>query len=259
MAMDKIKLNWYLQIRNLAKTDAQVASLVEQLKKAETDEQKELAKQQAQAYIQEVQTSDSSSEDTVIPAPDTVVAEETGKDSGELCPETSDEGNSQDRTGSESEGIQEEPKEEKTLTDLSQPAFTPRLAKYGITREEELFLHGVFVRKMTRDEKLALRRSIYQKKTQGAAKIQAEFKAKRLAQKERDLNDPEKQRFHQERKLVSAIVDALEQHKNLGWIFSNIEGLTIDVFREFIKKPAIANAFNAVNREFLANFHKKYD
>ena len=147
---------------------------------------------------------------------------------------------------------------EKALTDLSQLAFTPRLAKFGITREEELFLHGVYVRKMTRDEKILMRRSIYKKKSLGAAKIQAEYKAKRLAQKERDANDPEKQKYHQERKYISAIVEALEQHKNLGWIFINIEGLTIDMFREFIKKPGNVNAFNQANPNFLTNFYKKY-
>ena len=250
-------LNWYLAIRNLAKTDATAAELLEQLKKAETDDQKELAKQNAQTYLQEIQTNSESSQDTTIPSPDTVAPEETGTDSGELCPETSNEGNPEDGSRSESESTQEE-NPEKIKTDLSQPAFTPRLAKFGITREEELFLKGVFVRKMTREEKILMRRSIYQKKTLGNAKIQAEFKAKRIEQKLKDRNDPEKQKFHQERKYVAAVVNALEQHKNLGWIFSNIEGLTPDIFRELIKKPGNVNAFNQANPKFITNFKKKH-
>lgn len=255
-------LNWYMSLRQLAKTDATAAELLEQLKKAETDDQKELAKQNAQTYLQEIQTNSESSEDTIVSQTDTVATEETGTDSGELCPETSDEGNPEDRSTSESESTPEEDTQkencEEIKTDLSQPAFAPRLAKFGITREEELFLKGVFVRKMTREEKILMRRSIYQKKTLGNAKIQAEFKAKRIEQKQKDLNDPEKQRFHQERKYVAAVVNALEQHKNLGWIFSNIEGLTPDIFRELIKKPGNVNAFNQANPKFIINFKKKY-
>ncbi len=253
-------LNWYLTIRNLAKTDATAAELLEQLKKAETDDQKELAKQNAQEYLQknEQSESDKSSEDTTVSETDSMVAEQDEQDNSKLCSETCDGGDREDRTTSESESPQEESKDDKKIMDLSQPAFTPRLAKYGINREEELFLKGVFVRKMTRDEKILMRRAIYQKKTQATAKIQAEFKAKRIAQKQKEANDPEVQKFHQERKYVSAIVDALEQHKNLGFIFSQIEGLTLDIFRELIKKPGNVNAFNKANPNFITNFHKKY-
>lgn len=251
-------LNWYLSLRNLSKTDATAAALMEQLKTAGTDDEKETAKANAQAYIQKIQTSNSGSENTVISETNPVVAEETGTDSGELRAETSDEGNTQTGIASKNNSTQEESKEKSLMLDLSQPAFTPRLAKYGITREEELFLNGVFVRKMDRNEKILMRRSIYQKKTQVAAKIQAEYKAKRIAQKEKDAHDPEKIRFHQERKYISAIVNALEEHKNLGWVFSNIEGLTLDVFRDLMKKPGNVNAINAANPNFLANFRKKY-
>lgn len=248
-------LNWYLQIRNLASSDAKAAELLEQLKTAESDNEKESAKQNAQEYLQSLQ--DNSSTDTTVPETSPVVAEEVGTDNIQLCDETCDGGNPEDRSTSESESTQEKSIEE-IKTDLSQPAFTPRLAKFGITREEELFLKGVFVRKMSREEKILMRRSIYQKKTLGNAKIQAEFKAKRIIQKQKDLNDPEKQKFHQERKYVAAIVNALEQHKNLGWIFSQIEGLTPDIFRELIKKPGNVNAFRQANSAFLDNFKKKY-
>lgn len=253
--------NWYITLRSLAKTDPHAAELLEQLKNAGTDDEKENAKQTAQEYLQGLQETENnnseSCEDTALPETDNVVTEENGTDNRELCPETSNEGNPEDRSGSESESSQEESTEE-IKTDLSQPAFTPRLAKYGINREEELFLKGVFVRKMTREEKILMRRSIYKKKTLGNAKIQAEFKARRVEQKLKDANDPEKQKFHQERKYVAAIVTALEQHKNVGWIFTNIEGLTIDVFQELIKKPGNVNAFKQANPNFLENFKKKY-
>lgn len=245
-------LNWYLTLRNLAKTDATAAALMEQLKTAGTDDEKETAKANAQAYIQKIQSNESDShptpEENVVVETNPVVAEQDRPDVHESDAETDTE----DRSASE------EAQEKKIMLDLSQPAFTPRLAKYGITREEELFLNGVFVRKMDRNEKILMRRSIYQKKTQVAAKIQAEYKAKRIAQKEKDAHDPEKIRFHQERKYISAIVNALEEHKNLGWVFSNIEGLTLDVFRDLMKKPGNVNAINAANPNFLANFRKKY-
>lgn len=245
-------LNWFLTLRNLAKTDANAAALMEQLKTAGTDDEKETAKKTAQEYIQKIQSNESDShptpEENVVVETNPVVAEQDRPDVHESDVETDTE----DRSASE------ETQEKKIMLDLSQPAFTPRLAKYGITREEELFLNGVFVRKMDRNEKILMRRSIYQKKTQVAAKIQAEYKAKRIAQKEKDARDPEKIRFHQERKYISAIVNALEEHKNLGWVFSNIEGLTLDVFRDLMKKPGNVNAINAANPNFLANFRKKY-
>ena len=91
-----------------------------------------------------------------------------------------------------------------------------------------------------------------------AGQFKAEYKAKRIAQRERDANDPEKIKFHQERKYIAAIVNALEGHKNMKWIFSNIEDLTVDIFRDLIKKPGNANAINAANPNFLANFRKMY-
>lgn len=252
-------LNWFLTLRNLSKTDEKASELMQLLKTAGTDDEKENAKQKAQEYLQSLQErkneSTQSSEDTTLPETSILDAQENRCDDNELHTESSDEGNK------ENGNAEEEPKQEKSekeLTDLSQLAFTPRLAKFGITREEELFLKGVCVRKMTRAEKILMRRSIYQKKTVGAAKIQADFKAKRIEQKQKDKNDPEKQRFHQERKYVSAIVNALEQHKNLGWIFSNIEGLTVDILKELIKKPGNVNAFNQANPNFLTNFNKKY-
>lgn len=240
-------LNWFLTLRNLAKTDAKAAEIMEQLKTAETDDEKETAKQIAQKYVQELESN--TIQDATVGETDSVVAESTGQ-SDILRDETTDETDSPSDSPS--------PENKKALTDLSAPAFNPRLAKCGITREEELFLHGVFVRKMTREDKLLMRRSIYQKKTLRNTQIQAEYKQKRIEQKEKDANDPVKQKFHQERKYITAIVDALNAHCNLGWIFNNIEGLTPDIVREFLKNPGYVNAFRQANPAFVDNFKKRY-
>lgn len=244
-------LNWYLQIRNYAKTDPVATAILEQLKNAGTDDEKEKAKQQALEYLQALQSDETttSTEETTIPENEEVVQDTDSEPDSDVCGTPDEEDRPTDPKGTEEENLK---------TDLSQLAFAPRLAKFGITREEELFLKGVYVRKLSRDEKILIRRSIYQKKTQGNAKIQAEFKAKRIAQKQKDLNDPEKQKFHQERKYINAVADALTNHKNMGWIFSQIEGLTPEILRELIEKPGNRNAINQANPKFIENFNKKY-
>lgn len=255
-------LNWYLQLRNLSKTDEKASELMDLLQKATTDEEKESAKEKAKEYVETVcaRTQEESNDRDTVDTKTTdreeenIVLEETERENN-----NGDSLDTIDNSLPDNEFANENIKqEEKALTDLSAPAFNPRLAKCGITREEELFLHGVFVRKMCREEKMLMRREIYQKKTVRNAQVQAEYRKKRIEQKQKDANDPEKQRYHQERKYVSAITNALEQHKNIGWIFSNIEGLTVDIVKEFIKKPAFVNAFNQANPNFITNFKKKY-
>lgn len=242
-------LNWYLQLRNLCKSDAKAAELFQQLQTAGTDDEKENAKQQAQEYIQTLQSKETT---TTAPAEEIPVAE------NEIVVEQDDREDSDvvnDSPVAEDAKITEE---KKSVSDLSAPAFNPRLAKCGITREEELFLNGVYVRKLSHEEKILMRRSIYEKKTLRNAKIQAEYKAQRIAQREKEANDPEKIKFHQERKLVFALTNALEQHKNMIWIFSNIEGLTPEVLKELLQKPGIRNAVKQANPSFIDNFNKKY-
>lgn len=111
---------------------------------------------------------------------------------------------------------------------------------------------------MTRDEKILMRRSIYEKKTKRNAEMQALFRAKRLEQRQKDLNDPEKQKFHEERKYVAAVVKALENRKNFVWIFSQIDGLTPDIMRELLKKPEVVNAIKQEKASFITDFYKKY-
>lgn len=243
-------LNWYLTLRNLCKTDAKAAELFQQLQTAGTDDEKNKAKQQAQEYIQTLQ----SQETTTTPEENVVLAESetVGEQADDEVSDVVDNAPNEETEQAESE------EDEEVKADLSMPAFTPRLAKCGITREEELFLHGVYVRKMSREEKIAMRRSIYQKKTLRNAQKQAEYKAKRVAQREKDAKDPEKIKFHQERRVMFSLINAISEHKNLGWVFSNIEGLTPDIFREIIKKPANVNAIRQANPSFIDNFNKKY-
>lgn len=248
-----MKINWYLQIKNMSRTDAKALEIFELLKKAETDEEKENAKRIAQEYVAQTQNSE---DNTSKPTEETNVVEENQEpvDEPVSVPDT-------DNTVSDADNIVQESAErdeEKIKQDLSQLAFNPRLAKCGITREEELFLNHVFVRKLSHEEKILMRRSIYQKKTQRNAQIQAEFKAKRIAQKKKDLSDPEKIKYHQERKYIAAVVDALENHRNLGWIFSQIEGLTPDILRDLVKKPENKSAIEQVSTEFFDRFNKKY-
>lgn len=253
-------LNWYLTLRNLAKTDETAAELFESLKKAETDEEKEIAKKVAQDYIAQKNSNggdsdDSKTETEIQETP--IVEEDTGHVESDSPVSHSDDlvVDSEDELQKDSE---RDTDEEKIKQDLSQPAFNPRLAKCGITREEELFLAGTYVRKLNHEEKILMRRSIYQKKTQRNAKIQAEYRAKRLAQRQQDLNDPEKIKYHQNRKLVSAVVEALVNHKNMIYMFSQIEGLTPDILKELLKQPGNRNAIHQANPKFLENFKKAY-
>lgn len=239
--------------------------LFNNLQKAETDEEKELSKQEAQEYIksisndgrenisdggetQNTETTDTTEETDVVAENEEVVEETVGEsDFIDTIPDN------------EVELPQDtERDEEKIKLDLSQLAFNPRLAKCGITREEELFLQGVRVRKLSHEEKILLRRSIYQKKNQRNAQIQAEFRAKRAAQRQKDLNDPEKIKYHRERKYVLTIVDALQNHKNFVYIFSQIDGLTPEIVRELLQKPENVNAFRQAKPTFIDDFYKKY-
>lgn len=252
-------LNWYLTIRNLAKTDTVAAELFDLLKKAETDEEKETAKQKAQDYINQINDNDRVVDDTETKdSQEEVVAESPVEEDSVVDSEKDIATDNSDTVPDNTATRLVEEEKEVSKTDLSGLAFTPRLAKCGITREEELFLNGILTRKMNREEKILMRRSIYEKKTKKNAEMQALFRAKRLEQRQKDLNDPEKQKFHQERKYVAAVVKALENRKNFVWIFSQIDGLTPDIMRELLKKPEIASAIKQEKASFITDFYKKY-
>lgn len=242
--------NWYTELTKMAKTDPEAKELLSQLKNATTDEEKEKAKENGKKYIEslqaEIQTSDPKTREAPTnPEPEVVpeaVAEHQDNDSSDIVAPV--------------HVVQK--KEIDKKYDMSEPAFNPRLAKMGITREEELFKMGVYVRKLTRDEKIEIRRSIYQKKKQYMANIQERFKQEREKQIAAKLADPEYQKYVHQQKYVVRIVEALKAHCNVEWMLNNIEGLTVDVIRELLKTPANANAFRAEKDTFVANFYKKY-
>lgn len=239
--------NWLMELTKLAKTDAEAKDLLAQLKSATTEEEKEKAKQNGKAYIQgkenaqeeQVQTS----EVTETPAQEMDLVAE---DKDVVCEHPV-----------EPVVIPEKKVVDKKY-DMSELAFNPRLAKMGITREEELFQMHVFVRKLTRDDKLAIRRSIYQKKKQYRETVQTKFRQQR-AEKLAKLNaDPEYQKYLHQQKFVLRITEALKAHCNVDWMLKNIDGLTVDVIKELLQKPANVNAFKQEKAEFVKNFYKRF-
>jgi hypothetical protein len=248
-----MKTNWLMELTKLSKTDKTAKELLAQLKAASTDEEKEKAKKDGKEYIQALQEA---------PA-DTVPAEEVSATTTEadVEPEASqdleEDKDSDIVSDPEPDDVSETKVVEKKY-DMSEPAFNPRLAKMGITREEELFKLGVYVRKLTRQEKIEIRRSIYQKKKQYTSTIQESFKKKQAEARAAKLADPEYQKYVHQQQLVLRIEEALKNHCNMEWMFKNIAGLTPDVLRELIQVPANANRFKTQKEEFIKNFHKKY-
>ena len=242
--------NWFMQLQKIAKENPVAQDLLRQLKTATTDEEKEKAKENGKKYIEslqaEIQTSDpETGEATTNPDPDVV-------------PETVDEHKNDSSTDIIAPVHVVQKKQVDKKYDMSEPAFNPRLAKMGITREEELFKMGVYVRKLTRQEKIEIRRSIYQKKKSYMSNTQERFKQEREKQIAAKLADPEYQKYVHQQKYVVRIVEALKAHCNIEWMLNNIEGLTVDVIRELLKTPANVNAFRAEKETFVANFYKKY-
>ena len=116
------KLNWYLQIRNLAKTDKTAADIFELLQKAQTDEEKENAKQIAQKYIQENQNSEDSPAEPTQEV-DPVAEDETSIDKPDTVADLDNSIPDNEPPIQENNETDTESKQEKILTDLSAPAF----------------------------------------------------------------------------------------------------------------------------------------
>lgn len=250
--------NWLMDLTRLAKTDQTALELLRQLKSAQTDEEKEKAKQNGKEYIQaytekETSTTETNADTGTTPV-DTNPATEEDKLVAESPVEDSDGNIGMDPVAGD-EGVQR--KIDKKY-DMSEPAFNPRLAKMGITREEELFKLGVYVRKLTREEKILIRRSIYQKKKQYMSATQDAFKKKQAEARAAKLADPEYQKYIHQQQLVLKVEEALKNHCNMEWMFKNIPGLSVDVLRELLQVPANVNRFRAQKDVFVENFYKKY-
>jgi hypothetical protein len=243
-------MNWYTELTKLAKTNPEAKELLSQLKNATTDEEKEKAKENGKKYIEslqaEIQTSDPETPETTTETETEVVPEDMDMDQDDI------------RTDivAPVHVVQEKQVEKKF--DMSEPAFNPRLAKMGITREEELFKMGVYVRKLTREEKIEIRRSIYQKRKSYMSNTQERFKEERAKKLAALKADPEYQKYLHQQQLVIRIVEALKAHCNVEWMLKNIPGLTVDIIRELLQTPANVNQFREQKAEFVENFYKKF-
>lgn len=233
--------SWYADLQKMAKTNAQAAQFLDKLQKAKTDDEKDAAKIEAREWVwaQMPEKDENPVPDMVETpvAPDNTVVE-VGVPGGDLTEEPGDK--------------------ERLIFDMSADAFNPRLAKMGINREEELFLKGVCVRKLSHEDKILMRRSIYNKKHAYMDGKQKEFKKQRAKAMAKASQDPAVIKYHNQRKYVDKIIEALRAHKNFTWMFTNIKGLTPEVMKELLQNPGNVNLFRAEYRSFVEKFNKKY-
>lgn len=237
--------NWLIELTRLAKTDKTALELLGQLKNASTEEEKEKAKQNGKEYVQKTQEIQTDNPET---NPETQIDQVA-----ENQPENTNQTGNDD-----SEPVHVQKKEVEAKYDMSEPAFNPRLAKMGITREEELFQMHVFVRKLTREDKMEIRRSIYQKKKNYTRQTQEKFRKQREEKIAALQADPEYQRYQNQQKFVLRIEEALTNHYNIDWMLKNIDGLTVDVVRELLQNPANVNRFKEKKDTFVPNFYKRF-
>ena len=247
-------MNWLMQLTALAKEDQTALELLRALKAATTEEEKEKAKENGKAYIEAQQKIQTNAEKE----PEPTAEETTDPVEEDTTPPVQDLEENQTGDSANSDSDSDEDKAIDAKYNMAEPAFNPRLAKMGITREEELFIKGIMVRKISKEEKLLIRRSIYQKKKTYSRNLQAKYKEKRETERAARLADPAYQEFQNRRKFILKINEALKAHNNLGWMLKNIDGLTVDVLKKLIEDPANVNEFREYDETFVDKFKKKY-
>ena len=151
------------------------------------------------------------------------------------------------------------PQEQSTVVaspapDMNEPALNPRLAKIGITREEELFIQGVVIRPMSRQDRILVRRSIANKKDKYQKELMAAYKQQQAETKRRNLTDPKVIAFNRKQKFVMQIRDAFQQNWNFDAIFSKIDNFTTNDMDELIKDSDVLKLFE----QYYPNFEKDY-
>lgn len=154
-----------------------------------------------------------------------------------------------------------QPAEESTVVaspapDMNEPALNPRLAKIGITREEELFIQGVVIRPMSRQDRILVRRSIANKKDKYQKELMAAYKQQQAETKRRNLTDPKVIAFNRKQKFVMQIRDALQQNWNFDAMFAKIDGFTIQDMDELIKDSDVLKLFEQYYQGFEKNYLK---
>lgn len=245
-----------MQLTALAKEDQTALELLRALKAATTEEEKEKAKENGKAYIEAQKTTSIQTNEEKEPI--STAEETTDLVAEDTTPPVQDLEENQTGDSADSYSDSDEDKAIDAKYNMAEPAFNPRLAKMGITREEELFIKGIMVRKISKEEKLLIRRSIYQKKKKYTGDLQAKFKEKREKERAARLADPKYQEFQIQRKYILKISEALKANNNIGWMLKNIDGLTVDVLKKLIEDPANVNEFRQYNENFVDNFKKKY-
>ena len=153
------------------------------------------------------------------------------------------------------------PQEQSTVVaspapDMNEPALNPRLAKIGITREEELFIQGVVIRPMSRQDRILVRRSIANKKDKYQKELMTEYKERQKEAKKRALTDPAVIAFNRKQKFVMQIRDALQQNWNFDAMFAKIDGFTIQDMDELIKDSDVLKLFEQYYQGFEKNYLK---
>lgn len=147
-------------------------------------------------------------------------------------------------------------KKDKLMDEMQDLALNPRLANIGITREEELFIKNVIIRPMTRDERILMRRSIYQKKNAYSAKLSSEYKVKRNEQRVKALNDPKTIAYNNRMKHVKNIRDGLTRNMNIGTMLKTYPGLTIEIIDELTNDKSITSQFTELQPKFPEQVQK---
>lgn len=235
--------NWYTQLTSLAKTDEMAKAHLENLKAAETDEEKDAAKKIAMEYVESCKPTT---------APQDEIIEVKVPEKPAYTPKTINPELPQVKVA--------EPKETKVEKfDPEAPALKEKYRAWGLNREEELFLaKGICLREMKRDERIKFRSAINAKKNAYYSKQQADWQQKQREQLERDLNDPEKIKWNHQRTLVKRIEEELQQHHNIIYIMKNVAGLTPAILHELLEKPETVNAFNVLDKDFINSFYTIY-
>lgn len=246
--------NWYFELQSLAKTNDEAKKHLQALKSATTEEEKATAKELAQAFVN-AQAEPEKPQEPIDVSKKDIPEFNTVKPEVKEAPKTIDPTNIQEKPIIKAKPVK---KVELEPADMTLPAYNPNLAKMGINREEELFKKGIMIRKMTLQEKIAMRESIYQKTHKYNSAIQEKFRQEQLARIEKDAHDPEKIKWNNQRRLFNRILDELAQNHNIYYMFKEIDGLNPDVMRELLQNPANVAEFDQRNPEFVKGFYQLY-
>lgn len=243
--------NWYTQLVSISKTNEEAARHLETLKNARTEGEKANAKAEAEAFIKGLEQP----EKTVIKGsddmPEMIIPEKPAQQPKVIDPNTIIP------TVEKKEAPKTEAKTEKF--DPEAPALKEKYRRWGLNREEELFIDkGICLREMKRPERIKFRTAINQKKNAYYSALQSEWQKKQQEQIQRDLNDPEKIKYNHQRTMVTRIVDELREHHNILHIMKTVPEMTPAIMLELLQKPENVNQFTVLDKDFVKTFYAIY-